>query len=381
MMKFINRIIFLAIIVLACVGIYQGVLERFVIHNSEVDYTKYEKMYYYNQLTEEQKEIYIKLDIGIDELKPKIHLGFQDAVDYAVNLEKALDAIYKDRPEYYFLPRRYNINTIAFLKNNYVYIEFDYTVKDAAERQTKDIELNNVIEQIIYDVITDEMTDIEKQIALHDKLVQHVEYYNYTDISSIPSSKHTSYEALVNKEAVCDGISRAMMLLLNRVGIETIIVSGEVDNVPHAWNIVKLDEEYYHMDVTSDKIEIDANKHVVHKYFNVNDDEIQQTHTISEKNNIPECNETKYNYYIYNNFYIEYLENMKNKTVTIIDNQLGKEILEVKIDKLYTIDDLLDTMYFIDFNNWRTDKKTSVVYHNLGNVYVFENKMTKPISY
>lgn len=373
MKKLITGIVFLAIIVLACFGLYQSVLGPFSIDGENINYDEYEKLYYYNQLTSVQKEMYIKMDNAINNLETTIVLGLQEKSNNKSDIYLVFDAIYKDRPEYYFLPNQYNVRAINLFDYEYVYIQMEYDVKDLATRKIMDTELENAIQQILYDTITEDMTIIQKQIAIHDKLVEQVNYYEYENIEEIPNEKHTAYGALVQKEAVCDGISKAMMLLLNRVGIQTIIVSGNVDGVSHAWNIISIDGEYYHLDATSDRIKLDSKKYVAHNYFNITDEQIKITHGISDEYTVPNCNGEKYNYYIYNDYNIDYLDNMKNRIRDIINRQKGRKILELKIDKLYTSDDLIEAMYFANYNNWYTDKKTSVSYHNFDDIYIFEN--------
>jgi hypothetical protein len=68
----------------------------------------------------------------------------------------------------------------------------------------------------------------------------------------------------------------------------------------HAWNIVKLDGEYYHVDATWDDISEEKESiEVVYHHFNLNDEEMQKTH-IWDKSKYPPCTGIKYNYYVYN---------------------------------------------------------------------------------
>lgn len=373
MKKIILLICTLIIIVLMCFGVYQSALGRFLVDTSEVKKIDYEKLYYYNQLTPKQQEIYIELDVAIKKMQKTIALGYEEKSNIRLDVEKVMEAISKDRPEYYYLTGSYHIRNLAVIKGDFVYVDISYNIESIEEKARMDIELKKCIEQFLFGIIDENMTDIEKQIAIHDKLVQHVEYYKYIDIDSIPYKMHTAYEALVNKEAVCDGISKAFMLLLNEVGIEAIVVSGFAEEEAHAWNIVKIDGEFYHVDVTSNKIEIDNKKHVIHRYFNVTDEDIRLTHNISSDFLVPKCKATKYNYYEYKNYVIRYLESMRSKTSEIIDKQIASEILEIKLDKAYSLNDLLESLFFNGYNNWREDNVTKVAYYQLGDVYIFKN--------
>lgn len=62
---------------------------------------------------------------------------------------------------------------------------------------------------------------------------------------------HIAYGAISDKIAACDGYSCLTKLILNEIGIECDIVFGKsVDSDEHVWNLVKVDNQWYHLDVT-----------------------------------------------------------------------------------------------------------------------------------
>lgn len=89
--------------------------------------------------------------------------------------------------------------------------------------------------------VNDAMTPEQKALALHDYLAQHIQY---------TSGKYNAYNALVERKCVCQGYTLAYALLLKRCGIENFRVSSEKMN--HTWNIIRLGENWYHVDVTWD---------------------------------------------------------------------------------------------------------------------------------
>lgn len=86
-------------------------------------------------------------------------------------------------------------------------------------------------------------TDYDKVYAAHEYVRSRVKY-----IDNGSYLVQTAYGALINKEAVCEGYAKAYKLLLNAMGIECDVVI----NAEHAWNVVKLDGEWYLVDVTND---------------------------------------------------------------------------------------------------------------------------------
>jgi hypothetical protein len=116
------------------------------------------------------------------------------------------------------------------------------------------------LKNIIKEVIKPSMTDFEKIYYIHDFLVKQVEYDldNYFK-NTIPYDDYTAEGALFNGLAVCQGYAEATDLLLKEAGIESQIVVGSANGLGtgggqewggHAWNLVKLNGKYYHLDTT-----------------------------------------------------------------------------------------------------------------------------------
>lgn len=377
MKKVLFTIAFILIIGFAGKAWYDNAQKKYQIDESLLDSEEYTSLYYYNQLTTEQKKQYIKIDTCIRELEKEIHFGFANNVDVKKDVSIVLAAIYNDRPEYFYLPQDYNVKSLKLGALEYTYLKLKYTVKNADDRDRKNREMNRVIESILSSTITDEMTDFEKELALHDELMKRIEYYTYEKIETIPQAQHTSYEALINNSGVCDGIAKAYMMLLRAANIETIMVTGKIGAVAHAWNIVKLDDEYYHVDPTSDTVEVNGKNQVMHRYFNLSDADMKITHVIDEDFNVPECKGLKYNFYTYKSYDINYIDSLKNKLIKVINAQWYNEIIELRLDPLYSTQKLLEELYYLNFNSWKDLHQSAVTYHKLENIYVFENKNIK----
>lgn len=137
----------------------------------------------------------------------------------------------------------------------------------ASERAAKD-----VIAQL-----TPNMDDYEKLKFFHDYLV--------LNCATDPEDEYsdTVYGALVRKKALCEGYTKAFSYLCNLAGIENVIVTGKT-NVPHMWNMVKLNGNWYHVDVTWDKPDDELHKKypdvILYQYFMVTDSVIKNNHTI-----------------------------------------------------------------------------------------------------
>lgn len=165
--------------------------------------------------------------------------------------------------------------------------------------------LKQRIKEIVTKVVAPGMTEYEKELALHDYLIENCKYDRRSyENKEIPQESFNAYGALCLGTAVCEGYAEAMKLLLNRAGVECHIVTGVSKGERHAWNIVKIDGETYHLDATyNDPVMLDGRDIIRYHYFNLSDEEIETDHEWDETL-YPSCNSTRYNYYVYNSLII-----------------------------------------------------------------------------
>ena len=109
-------------------------------------------------------------------------------------------------------------------------------------------------------------TDFAKALKLHDWIVKNVSYgmsKTYSDFA---------VGALANRSSVCAGYAQCYQFLLSQVGVQSIYIAANTTKEPHAWNLVKIDGHYFHVDCTWDR-GLGANPNVNHTYFMLNDEE------------------------------------------------------------------------------------------------------------
>ena len=100
--------------------------------------------------------------------------------------------------------------------------------------------------------VSPSMDVVEAAKALHDYLIRFDEYDTQVEQTRDTSDRepYSAYGALVNATAVCDGYAHAYELLLSRLGFQAGFVSS--DEMNHSWNMVGIDQDWYHVDVTWD---------------------------------------------------------------------------------------------------------------------------------
>ncbi len=111
-------------------------------------------------------------------------------------------------------------------------------------------------------------------LLLHDTLIRTCTY------DGSGEAVHTAYGAWICGTAVCDGYAAAFQLFSDAMGVSCMTVTGAALTdaglwVPHAWNLVQLGGEWYHIDCTWDDSDSGA---PLHTWFLCTDDEAAQTH-------------------------------------------------------------------------------------------------------
>lgn len=150
--------------------------------------------------------------------------------------------------------------------------------------------LDNVIKQLD---LSQDSIEREKQIVRF--ILNRYHYDKSQEVIPSEALSRTVQGAYLDKALVCSGYAKLAQFLFNVVGIPTQYVVGRTTNgQAHAWNIVKLDNGYYHVDLTwadSDRFNQSQNHYV--DYINEKDTYMAQTH-IWDQTLYPACNQNTY---------------------------------------------------------------------------------------
>ncbi len=139
--------------------------------------------------------------------------------------------------------------------------------------------------KILDRVIEDGMTPVEKELAINDYLVYNAKY-DPAELTNGPvgtpdPDNDNPYGLLVHGVGICLGYATSFQLFMDILGIECMTVRGWAYNrtEEHAWNLVRLDGEWYAVDVTwNDPVFGDGDPPdfiqaaYAHAYFNVTSD-------------------------------------------------------------------------------------------------------------
>lgn len=168
-----------------------------------------------------------------------------------------------------------------------VHLKFSYPLKVTNTLKTYDLKTSRKVIQIINENIVSDMEDYQREIKLFKYIIDNITYskitsHNRAAVNATPMS-HTMYGGLIDQSAVCDGYSKSLMYLLNAVGVPTNLMVGHTSGgVLHAWNLVQIQGDYYHVDATwADREEHQLG--ILYEYFNEKDSIMKSTHTWDTK--------------------------------------------------------------------------------------------------
>ena len=322
--------------------------------------------YYYNSLTNVQKDSYITLyysALDFDE-SCKVQLAEED-------LSKVIDAIIYDNSEIFWLSG----NCTYYVNEGYIDVRQEYRYTEDAAKQ-----ISNRLEDKIDDIISkmpDYKTDFEKELYLHDYVCDNTIY----DETTFETTGHTAHSSLLDGRTVCEGYARAVQLLLDEVGIENYLITGEASDSNgadlHMWNIVKINGYYYHLDPTwNDGAFTDEQGYF---YFNVPDTYIMRTHSQFNIQNTG-CSYNNANYFAMMNTYVKTFTGFANLT-DVTANILSKGgnsvefVFESKSDYKRALNELQNNDKFFGFveksvvKSGRNLSKSSVLYNTVDRYY------------
>lgn len=259
--------------------------------------------YYFKQLTEEEQRVYRELLKGIRAREKEFYLTISDDD----SIDRSYHAVLKDHPEIFWVHNREKIYKTTYSDSDYCVFTPSYTYTDSEID-----EIQMAMEQSFQEVralIPEDAGDYEKVRIVYTYVIDHTQYQTGEDDQSIAG-------VFWKKSAVCAGYAGAVQYLLEGLDIPCIYVDGSTKGSTegHAWDIVKIGQEYYYVDATNgdqpdflngDAAQLEEHKTIIYDYLCPFPEEYEKTYTPSEELTVPSCTAKDLDFYVLNQGYFE----------------------------------------------------------------------------
>lgn len=305
---------------------YQGFVKLYMVYDR----------YYYSKFNDLKKTVYKKIYTAFERFEKEICFNIDTlTVEDVCNV---IFAINLDNPHLFYVDFG-NIRIKTLLGMIVVSVAYFYNQNEVAQIQPKIQKATNAILKRVQGT-----TAYEKVLSLHDVLADNILYDDNAaeKIDKYYLKSNTILGVLFFKTAVCEGISKTFKYLLNLLDIKCLIVIGDTDEsaqkgYKHAWNIVKIDDASYHVDLTWDVNRSFPNA-ISHAYFCLSDEHAMKTHSWKGQE-VPACVGKK-NYYTQNGL----IAQNDFDVCRIIDNACsqGRLAVEIQTDVTKSIDEYAD---------------------------------------
>ena len=243
------------------------------------------KDYYYHQLNKEQKKVYYAVKEGL----LKMEESFQVLKLSSRELADIYFMVRMDCPEIFysvkFTYRYYPDSTMVELIPEYLF------TRDKIKEHR--LAMKSRVKKLA--LLAEKLSEKEKELFIHDFIVKNVKYDKLKKEYS-----HEIIGALGNGVAVCEGMAKAVKILCDELGIWCIVALSDANpdkgiKYRHAWNVIRIDGKYYHLDVTFDNT-LSRDDAVRYDYVNLADKQIFRDHEpVIWK--VPECTDSDHFYY------------------------------------------------------------------------------------
>lgn len=289
--------------------------------------------YAFDSLGEAEQKWYGQIAAGLGSMEQEVRLdkqGIEAGLD-ETSIDKIFQCVLIDHPELFYV-------------EGYTYTKYNRGEKILSIRFSGTYSVNreqalarkSEIEEAVRPILKESgslSSDYEKVKYVYETIIKSTEY----DLNS-PDNQNI-YSVFVNHRSVCQGYAKAVQYLLDRMGVECVLVQGTVDTGEgHAWNLVKVNGSYYYVDATWGDASYqpedgEMTGHYVpeinYDYLCVTTEQLLRTHILEGYIPLPVCTDVKDNYYVHENAY--FTEYDRERMQSLFDRAFAEGRQEVTV--------------------------------------------------
>lgn len=305
-----------------------------------------EVYYSYHKLNETEQNLYLEIYDALTTMSAEKRISTLDSEQ----LDRIFECVLNDHPELFYVEGfKY---TEHFLGDTLTGISFEGTYSMTKEEA-----------KLALAQMEQSLSDCMSEVPLNEDEYSTVKYlYEYlidnTEYDKDADNNQNIRSVFLGHRSVCQGYAKAMQYMLQKVGIQSFLVTGYTGTERHAWNLVRVNGKYYYLDPTWGDASYSYSGNegmenetflppINYDYFLVTTSEIAKTHSFEDLVALPACDSIEDNYYVREGLYFEQynrqqLENIFDSeavkqedyvTLKCADSQVYREMLSEMIDE------------------------------------------------
>jgi len=268
-----------------------------------------ELYYAYHHLDGDKQEVYLEM---LDALTGMTSGAPLSTVDKSV-LDVVFNCVMNDHPELFYV-------------QGYQYTEYTLGDTTAGITFSGTYSMTRAEVEQAQLMIEQKLAECFAQVPLDEDEYSTVKYLyewliNHTEYDRTVENNQNICSVFLQGRSVCQGYAKAMQYMLQKAGIQCLLVTGFTNAERHGWNLVRVNGEYYYLDPTwgdasyasggtSDIAESFAPA-INYDYFLVTTDEITRTHSIEKVVELPQCTAMDDNYFVREGLYFDSYDEAK----------------------------------------------------------------------